>query len=59
MASSLAIVLFEIHRYKSERWGVQQADRYIIGLFEAFEGIVTMLRERMHRIARFREDSGL
>ncbi|GAB1390127.1 MAG: hypothetical protein AMXMBFR78_09100 [Rubrivivax sp.] len=91
--------LDEIHRYTRERWGVPQADRYITGLFEAFEGIetsrtrsrpipaafgvegyffryerhfvywrrlangdvgiVTILHERMHQIARFRDDFGL
>lgn len=91
--------LDEIYRYTRERWGMEQADRYIAGLFEAFDridvhgvmskpipaefgvegyffryerhfvywrrlsngdiGIVTILHERMHRIARFREDFGL
>lgn len=31
--------LDEIYRYTRERWGAQQADRYITGLFEAFERI--------------------
>ena len=31
--------LDEIYRYTRERWGVQQADRYITGLFDAFAGI--------------------
>ncbi len=88
-----------IYRYTSDRWGAEQADRYITGLFAAFEkiethevmsrpvpaefgvegyvfryerhfvywrrlgngdiGIVTILHERMHQIARFREDFGL
>jgi toxin ParE1/3/4 len=91
--------LDEIYRYTPDRWGHEQADRYIAGLFEAFEhidshavmsrpvpaafdvdgfifryerhvvywrrlsngdiGIVTILHERMHQIARFREDFGL
>lgn len=91
--------LDEIYRYTRERWGTEQADRYIAGLFEAFDridvhgvmskpipaefgvegyffryerhfvywqrlsngdiGIVTILHERMHRIARFREDFGM
>lgn len=29
----------EIYRYTRERWGTEQADRYITGLFEAFDGI--------------------
>jgi toxin ParE1/3/4 len=29
----------EIYRYTRDRWGVQQADRYINGLFEAFSKI--------------------
>lgn len=28
--------LDEIYRYTRERWATEQADRYIIGLFEAF-----------------------
>jgi plasmid stabilization system protein ParE len=28
--------LDEIYRYTRERWGAEQADRYISGLFEAF-----------------------
>jgi toxin ParE1/3/4 len=31
--------LDEIYRYTRERWGVGQADRYITGLFDAFDGI--------------------
>lgn len=31
--------LDEIYRYTRERWGAAQAERYITGLFEAFEGI--------------------
>ncbi|MFT0533184.1 type II toxin-antitoxin system RelE/ParE family toxin [Castellaniella hirudinis] len=33
--------LDDIYRYTYERWGAQQAERYITGLFEAFEGIAT------------------
>jgi plasmid stabilization system protein ParE len=31
--------LDEIYRYTRDRWGAQQADRYITGLFDAFNGI--------------------
>ncbi|MFT4046772.1 MAG: type II toxin-antitoxin system RelE/ParE family toxin [Solimonas sp.] len=31
--------LDEIYRYTRERWGKQRADRYITGLFKAFDGI--------------------
>lgn len=31
--------LDEIYRYTRDRWGSEQADRYIAGLFAAFEGI--------------------
>lgn len=31
--------LDEIYRYTSNRWGTQQADRYITGLFDACDGI--------------------
>ena len=31
--------LDEIYRYTRERWGEQQAERYLTGLFEAFERI--------------------
>ena len=31
--------LDEIYRYTRERWGNEQADRYITGLFEAFDKI--------------------
>lgn len=88
--------LDEIYRYTRDRWGIEQADRYITSLFEAFDkiethevvsrpipvefgvdgfffrherhfvywrrlsngdvGIVTIIHERMHQIARFRED---
>jgi plasmid stabilization system protein ParE len=91
--------LDDIYRYTRDRWGSEQADRYVTGLFAAFGrieshgvvsrpipaefgvdgyffrhehhfvywrrlsngdiGIVTILHERMHRIARFREDFGL
>ena len=33
--------LDEIYRYTRGSWGAQQAERYIAGLFEAFEGIET------------------
>lgn len=33
--------LDEIYRYTRERWGKDQATRYITGLFEAFERIET------------------
>ena len=33
--------LDEIYRYTRECWGTKQADRYITGLFEAFEKIET------------------
>jgi len=33
--------LDEIYRYTRERWGADQADRYITGLFQAFDGIET------------------
>ena len=29
----------EIYRYTRDHWGTQQADRYITGLFDAFDGI--------------------
>jgi plasmid stabilization system protein ParE len=29
----------EIYRYTRDRWGIEQADRYITGLFEAFDKI--------------------
>jgi toxin ParE1/3/4 len=88
--------LDEIYRYSLAHWGEEQANRYITGLFEAFDridsrgvisrpvpaefgvegfyfryqrhvvywkrlangdvGIVTILHERMHQIARFRDD---
>ena len=31
----------EIYRYSFEQWGEAEADAYITGLFEAFEGIAT------------------
>lgn len=31
--------LDEIYRFTSDRWGTEQADRYIVGLFEALEKI--------------------
>jgi plasmid stabilization system protein ParE len=33
--------LDEIYRYTRDHWGVEQADRYITGLFEAFDKIGT------------------
>ena len=53
--------LDEIYRYTRDRWGEQQAHRYVTGLFDAFErieshGVVTILHERMHQIGRFKED---
>ncbi|MGO1079491.1 type II toxin-antitoxin system RelE/ParE family toxin [Inquilinus sp. CA228] len=33
--------LDEIYRYTRDRWGTEQADRYITGLFEAFDAIET------------------
>lgn len=33
--------LDEIYRYTRDRWGTRQANRYITGLFEAFDGIET------------------
>lgn len=33
--------LDEIYRYTRDRWGAQQADRYITGLFEAIDGILS------------------
>lgn len=33
--------LDEIYRYSQERWGNDRAERYIEGLFRAFEGIET------------------
>ena len=33
--------LDEIYRYTSDRWGEDQAERYITGLFEAFQRIET------------------
>ncbi|MFE8045403.1 type II toxin-antitoxin system RelE/ParE family toxin [Brenneria goodwinii] len=33
--------LDEIYRYTSERWGTEQADSYITGMFQAFTRIET------------------
>lgn len=33
--------LDEIYRYTRDRWGIQQADHYITGLFQAFAKIDT------------------
>lgn len=39
--------LDEIYLYTRDRWGVQQADRYLTGLFEAFDAVGS--RQRMSR----------
>lgn len=31
----------EIYRYTRDRWGTEQAGRYITGMFEAFDGTAT------------------
>ena len=36
-----ALRIDEIWRYSREQWGEAQADAYLMGLFAAFEGIVT------------------
>lgn len=36
-----SVRLDEIYRHTRDRWGRQQADRYISGMFEAFAGIET------------------
>lgn len=36
-----AVRIDEIYRYTREHWGETQADAYIRGLFDAFEGIAT------------------
>jgi plasmid stabilization system protein ParE len=33
--------LDDIYRYTRDRWGAEQADRYITGLFEAFDKIAS------------------
>lgn len=33
--------LDDIYRYTRDRWGIEQADRYISGLFDVFEKIET------------------
>ena len=33
--------LDDIYRYTRDRWGAEQADRYIIGLFAAFDKIAS------------------
>lgn len=93
---SAALRIDEIYRYTRDRWGTDQADAYVSGLFQAFDriatggvpsrpipaefgvdgfvfryekhfvywkrlrngdiGVVTVLHERMHQIARFREE---
>lgn len=34
-----ALRIDDIYRYSRQTWGVEQADRYVTGLFEAFDGI--------------------
>ena len=36
-----ALRIQDIYRYSREHWGEPQADAYITGLFEAFDGIAT------------------
>ena len=36
---SAALRIDEIYRYSLERWGETQAQAYVTGLFDAFEGI--------------------
>ncbi|HWJ86512.1 MAG TPA: type II toxin-antitoxin system RelE/ParE family toxin [Pelagibacterium sp.] len=36
-----ALRIDEIYRFTLERWGEDQAERYIVGLFDAFEKIQT------------------
>jgi toxin ParE1/3/4 len=90
--------LDEIYRYTKDKWGDDQAEKYITGVFEAFErietfgvlsrpvpaefgvdgyffryhshfvywrrllsddiGIVTILHQRMHQIARLKDEFG-
>ncbi len=90
--------LDEIYRYTKDKWGDDQAEKYITGLFETFErietfgilsrpvpaefgvdgyffryqshfvywrrllsgdiGIVTILHQRMHQIARLKNEFG-
>lgn len=38
---SASYQLDEIYRYTRDRWETQQSDRYITGLFAAFDGIQT------------------
>ncbi|MCQ9379502.1 type II toxin-antitoxin system RelE/ParE family toxin [Methyloversatilis sp. XJ19-49] len=33
--------LDDIYRYTRDRWGTEQANQYITGMFEAFDGIET------------------
>jgi plasmid stabilization system protein ParE len=33
--------LDQIYRYARDRWGTEQADRYIVGRFQAFDKIET------------------
>jgi plasmid stabilization system protein ParE len=49
--------LDEIRRHTRDRWGTAQADRYIVGLFEAFNAIEAHgVMSRPVPIDRFRED---
>ena len=36
-----ALRIQDIYRYSREHWGEPQADAYITGMFEAFDGIAT------------------
>ena len=36
-----AATIDDLYRYAVEHWGVNQADHYLRGLFDAFEGIET------------------
>ncbi|MBI1218749.1 MAG: type II toxin-antitoxin system RelE/ParE family toxin [Rhodobacteraceae bacterium] len=39
--AAAAFRIDEIYRYTRDRWGAEQADRYIMGLFTAFDRIAT------------------
>lgn len=41
MQAGAALRLDDIYRYTRDRWGADQADRYIIGLFAAFDRIAS------------------
>ena len=47
--------LDEIFVYTRDTWGQEQAETDIRRLFACFD---TLLHERMHQMARFREDDG-